>query len=267
MSDRWGIPLPPQGQVNLSQAGVIVDSKRIFVTTNGARGGTMQERTGLVIESSGGSGPATEIRSCEDRLLYEMAAPGFGSTLADSYHSPRQLLGATPEELVAAGIPEDAAQRLLASLEISRRARAPKTLPAVVSPDHAAAYLLEVLADCPQERVAALALDAGHTVLSTKVVFAGGLDRSVVDPKVLFSDLIRQRAAAFVLAHNHPSGNLEPSRHDIAVTERLHSGADLLELTFLDHLIISGDRWLSMRVSDYLPPLDPRATYYVSIAL
>ncbi len=200
----------------------------------------------------------------EARLLYEIAAPGYGSLLADSFGSPRALVGVGFEELESAGIPSEIARRLLACWEIFRRARSDSRGPLVRCPDDAASHLIELVGDCPQERVAVLPLDCSHAVLTAKVVFQGGLDRSVVDPKIIFSELLRQRAGAFVMAHNHPSGNLDPSRHDVSVTERLASAAELLDIAFLDHLIISGDRWVSMRELGCLSPLDVKSAYYLS---
>jgi DNA repair protein RadC len=224
----------------------------------------MAKRADTLIESSGGSDPIFELRSCDDQWLYELAAPGFGSILADTYSSPRELLGADPTELISVGLSEEVATRMLASWEILRRARAPRSGEPIKAPDDAAEYFFEMLADCAQERVAALALDSAHAVISARIVFSGGLDRSIVDPKILFSELIRLRAPAFVLAHNHPSGNLDPSTHDIAVTERLQSAADLLDVAFLDHLIVSGERWCSLRALGILPPLGSRPSYCVS---
>ncbi len=206
---------------------------------------------------------AGDLTTLSQRALYERAAPGYGSLLFEEYPCPRSLLEANPDDLRAIGLPADAVSRLTACWEIVRRARAPRKGPSVRSPEDAAAHLLELIGDSPQEKVAVLALDAAHYPISAKVVFAGGLDRSLLDPKVLFSELLRVRAAAFVLAHNHPSGNLDPSRHDITVTDRLESAADLLDVSFLDHLIVCGDRWLSLRGLGHLEPLLGRGDRYL----
>ncbi|MER3522314.1 MAG: hypothetical protein C4317_09235 [Acidimicrobiia bacterium] len=143
-------------------------------------------------------------------------------------------------------------------------ARARCVEPVVRSPDDAAPHFVALLADSPQERVAVLSLDAAHGPISARVVFSGGLDRSIIDPKILFSGLLRERACAFILAHNHPSGSLDPSRHDIAVTDRLRTCAEFLDIAFLDHLVIGGDRWTSMRERGYLGASDSKDWGYLA---
>ncbi|MER3395815.1 MAG: hypothetical protein C4318_08550 [Acidimicrobiia bacterium] len=206
----------------------------------------------------------SEIRSADDASLYSMALPGYGTTLAASFPCMRSLAGADSTELIAAGVCESEARRLLASWEILRRARARCVEPVVRSPDDAAPHFVALLADSPQERVAVLSLDAAHGPISARVVFSGGLDRSIIDPKILFSGLLRERACAFILAHNHPSGSLDPSRHDIAVTDRLRTCAEFLDIAFLDHLVIGGDRWTSMRERGYLGASDSKDWGYLA---
>ncbi len=195
--------------------------------------------------------------------LYERAAPGYGSVLFEEYPCPSSLVEAAPAELRAVGLPAEVVSRLTACWEIAKRARSPRKGPSVRSPQDAAAHLLEHVGDSLQEKVAVLALDAAHNPIYAGLVFVGGLDRSLLDPKVLFCKLLKVGAAAFVIAHNHPSGNLDPSRHDIAVTERLESAAELLDVTLLDHLVVCGDRWLSLRQLGHLEPLFGRGDRYL----
>jgi DNA repair protein RadC len=73
----------------------------------------------------------------------------------------------------------------------------------------------------------------------------GGIDQSIVDTRILFSIALDHLATAIVVAHNHPSGNLKPSRQDIQITESLKNGGELLNIKLLDHLIISQDSFFS----------------------
>ena len=102
-------------------------------------------------------------------------------------------------------------------------------------------------ADRKQERFISLSFNGAHEVLSVRVVTIGLVNRTIVHPREVFADLIQDRAAAFAVAHNHPSGRLLPSPEDDEITERLQKAAKILGLHFLDHLIFSQSAWWSYR--------------------
>lgn len=70
----------------------------------------------------------------------------------------------------------------------------------------------------------------------------GGTSGTVVDPKIVFAAALKGMAAAIIVAHNHPSGNLEPSQTDIDLTHKLRKSGQILELPLLDHLILAPHR-------------------------
>ena len=84
-----------------------------------------------------------------------------------------------------------------------------------------------------------LLLDRSNRVMGIYQVSKGGISGTVVDPKIIFSCALKCRSSSIILAHNHPSGNLNPSQADIAITKKIKSGGELLELSVLDHLIIT----------------------------
>ena len=102
-------------------------------------------------------------------------------------------------------------------------------------------------ADRKQERFISLSLNGAHEVLSVRVVTVGLVNRTIVHPREVFADLIEDRAAAFAVAHNHPSGRLSPSPEDNEITERLLKASEILGLYFLDHVIFSASAWWSYR--------------------
>jgi DNA repair protein RadC len=104
-------------------------------------------------------------------------------------------------------------------------------------------------ADRKQERFISLSLNGAHEVLAVRVVTIGLVNRTIVHPREVFADLIQDRAAAFAVAHNHPSGQLSPSPEDDEITERLFMASNILGLHFLDHLIFSEKSWWSYRQS------------------
>jgi len=102
-------------------------------------------------------------------------------------------------------------------------------------------------ADRKQERLISVSLNGAHEVLAVRVVTVGLVNRTIVHPREVFADLIQDRAAAFVVAHNHPSGRLSPSPEDHEMTERLLKASVILGLHFLDHLVFSQTEYYSYR--------------------
>ncbi len=90
-------------------------------------------------------------------------------------------------------------------------------------------------------------LDTKHRVLRTTVLSVGTLDASIVHPREVFREAVAGGAAAIVLFHNHPSGDPEPSREDIALTERLVAAGVLMGIDVLDHVILGDARYFSYR--------------------
>ncbi|MDR0496904.1 MAG: JAB domain-containing protein, partial [Treponema sp.] len=83
--------------------------------------------------------------------------------------------------------------------------------------------------------------------LAVRIVTIGLVNRTIVHPREVFADPILDRASALVVAHNHPSGNLEPSAEDDEITSRLKAAGDILGVNFLDHLIFSENFYFSFR--------------------
>ena len=119
--------------------------------------------------------------------------------------------------------------------------------------------LVRHTADRKQERFISLSLNGAHEVLAVRVVTVGLVNKTIVHPREVFADLIQDRAAAFAVAHNHPSGRLLPSPEDDEITGRLQNAADILGLHFLDHVIFSETAWWSYRQSGKLSRKDDEA--------
>lgn len=118
--------------------------------------------------------------------------------------------------------------------------------PQVGSPEAAADLLLPLLADRDREQCTALLLDVKHRLRDVVTVSIGSIDHTFMSPREVMRDALLANAAALVLAHNHPSGDPEPSGDDRAVTERLVRAGELLGVDVLDHLVIGGSRWVSI---------------------
>lgn len=100
-------------------------------------------------------------------------------------------------------------------------------------------------ADRRQERFLCISLNGAHEVLAIRIVTIGLVNKTIVHPREVFSDPLLDRASAVAVAHNHPSGQLQPSAEDDEITRRLCSAADILGLHFLDHIIFSEQSYFS----------------------
>jgi len=99
--------------------------------------------------------------------------------------------------------------------------------------------LTEELKDKKQEYFLTLTLDGASNLIQKRTVFIGTLNHSIVHPREVFADAICDRAAGIIFVHNHPSGNVEPSGEDIAITNRLLEIGKIVGIEVIDHLIIS----------------------------
>lgn len=109
-------------------------------------------------------------------------------------------------------------------------------------------------ADRKQEYLLCTSLNGAAEVIATRVVTMGLLDRAQIHPREVFADPIAERAAAVILAHNHPSGNVQPSREDIRATRRLTAAGKLLGIPVRDHIIFSHHAWFSFAKEQMLHP-------------
>lgn len=91
-----------------------------------------------------------------------------------------------------------------------------------------------------QEQFKIMLLNRSNRVLGIADISKGGIHGTVVDPKLLFAIALKAAACSIILAHNHPSGNIQPSREDIKLTEKLIEAGKILDITVLDHIIFSG---------------------------
>lgn len=129
------------------------------------------------------------------------------------------------------------AGQIMAAFEFIRRKLAPARLrisfPADILP-----FVLQY-ADRKQEYFLCASLNGAHEVAAVRIVTIGLINKTVVHPREVFADPLIDRAAAVIAAHNHPSGNLEPSAEDREVTARLSAAGQTLGITLLDHVIFS----------------------------
>ncbi len=96
-----------------------------------------------------------------------------------------------------------------------------------------------------REYVYAIFLDRANQILGYFMVSSGGISGTVVDPRIIFQSALLSNASGIVIFHNHPSNNLTPSKADIEITTKIAKGGRILDITLLDHIIISENGYYS----------------------
>lgn len=125
---------------------------------------------------------------------------------------------------------------------------APPSPPSAPDPESAIPILRAIFEnlDADREHFVILALDAKNTARGFKATATGGSSHSVVDPRTVYRDALALGANALILAHNHPSGDPEPSPDDVTTTRRLVDAGKILGVPVRDHLILAGTRYVSL---------------------
>ena len=176
-----------------------------------------------------------------------MAIIGSGSAHADVTkiaRDVRKILGekgsnlAYEDLLKIKGLGAAKAAQLMASFELWRRQFEVSERPIIDSPEKAAEQFADIR-DKKQEYFVCLTLDGANRLIAKRVISIGTLTASLVHPREVFAEAITDRAASIIVAHNHPSGNLEPSIADKEVTERLRQAGEILGIDLLDHILIT----------------------------
>ncbi len=183
-------------------------------------------------------------------LLGTADAPGLSSDLLQQFGSLHQLARASKEQLMRLhGIGEAQAGRLLAVIELSRRLQTPPTDEKlrVTSPGDSANLLLPRLSHLEQEELHVILLDTRNRVLDIQAIYKGSLNTSMIRIGEIFRPAIEAPAAAIIVAHNHPSGQADPSPEDVDVTRKIVQAGQLLDITVLDHLIIGQGVYVSLK--------------------
>lgn len=129
------------------------------------------------------------------------------------------------------------ASQILAGFELARRYMVKESIKITGAKD--VLPLLDDIASKQQEHFVCISLNGANEVIERRIVTVGLLDKSQVHPREVFADVISDRAASVVFAHNHPSGELSPSSSDLKIHEQLTEAGKILGIRILDHIIVS----------------------------
>lgn len=132
--------------------------------------------------------------------------------------------------------------QFVADVNVSRKQSA-----RVDGPASAAMHLMPELAWSSKEKFAVVVMDVKHLILTTEIVSVGTSTTCLADPKEIFGVVLKHKGVYMIVAHNHPSGSLEPSPEDIQLTRQLLQAGKFMNLPVLDHLIIGNGDYISLR--------------------
>ncbi len=145
------------------------------------------------------------------------------------------------------GIGEAKAVSIAASLELGRRRQmgGPLDKAVIKTSRDIADYLRGRLADYSYEVFAVIFLNRASKVNHFEIISRGGITNTIADPKVILKKALEEEATSLILCHNHPSGNLRPSRADAEITHKIKAAASYLDITVNDHIIVSDAGYFS----------------------
>jgi len=145
--------------------------------------------------------------------------------------------------LTLKGVGQGKALAVAAALELGKRRCC--HLGAHISTPEDIVPFVRHYAMCQQEHFLAVTLNGGHDIIQIHVVSVGTVNRTMIHPRDVFGEAIRENAAAVILCHNHPSGRCDPSKEDIETTNELLDAARILGIPILDHIIIDCENYFS----------------------
>lgn len=215
------------------------DRPRERLYRNGAESLSTQELLALVLGRGTAGAP---VLAQAQAILAE-----FGSLRALADSSPEQLM-----KFKGLGLAK--ACQLLACFELANRWQLEhsRTLAeakplALVSPQYVASIARSKIKARQKEHCLVLSFDVHNKLIAADLLSVGILNANLVHPRETFALAIRRNAASIMLAHNHPSGDLEPSTDDLEITTRISTAGKIMDIALLDHLIITSTHYLSFK--------------------
>lgn len=145
------------------------------------------------------------------------------------------------------GIGDAKAISVIAAMELGRRRQAENVLQQAIVKTSVQAYevLLPYLADLPYEVFMILLLNRRNQLMKAVQISTGGVSGTIVDVRIILKEAIQNLSSGIVLAHNHPSGSLQPSNEDLKITRKLKEGCKLMDILLIDHIIVGNQRYYS----------------------
>ncbi len=208
------------------------DKPREKLTAFGPKNLSMAE---LVATLLGTGTRKEEVMKMAQRIVQE-----YGEKALIYETQPRRLAEALD-------IPFSKACQIVASFELGRRFFEKRSgRPLFIRTAKQAYYYFQSMSEGKKEQLRGLYLSSRYEVIHDEVISVGSLTANIVHPREVFQPAIERGAVAVIIAHNHPSGNVQPTTDDMAVTNQLVAAGRLLGIDLLDHLIITRGKFISI---------------------
>lgn len=164
------------------------------------------------------------------------------------------LLTCSAQEFISIkGIKNAKAAKILAVCEIYKRLSKPtKKITSIKKPLDVFNLMMSDISFKKQEIFVVITLNSKNNIVSKKEIFKGSLNSSLVHPREVFKEALKDSAASIVVCHNHPSGDPTPSKEDIGVTKRIAECGKIMGIELLDHVIIGNNEYVSLKEKGYL---------------
>ena len=169
----------------------------------------------------------TEIPSTNPQLAIDLTG---GEAPLDALRSNMSLLG-----------------ELAMRYEVSTRPEGPEDPPSVNSPQDVYDLLGPEMSRLAQEQLRVLLLNTRNNVVGQRVIYQGNVNSSIVRAAEVLRHAVVEAVPSIIISHNHPSRNPDPSPEDVAITRKLKQAAELLDIELLDHVVIGGKRFVSLK--------------------
>lgn len=193
----------------------------------------------------------SESLSAEELLAHVVRSQTAARNLVHTFKTLGRLAEASLQELTKVpAVSRNRAEQVRACFELARRFRQSNSnngRRAFKRPAEVAEYLQPIMGSLKKETFRALLLNTRNQLIRCELVSLGTLNASLVHPREVFKPAVEVSAASVILAHNHPSGDPEPSREDLQLTKRLVQAAELLGIELVDHVIITATSHVSLK--------------------
>lgn len=158
-----------------------------------------------------------------------------------------RLSAISMEELLEMGLSKTAAQKLAACFRLNSLMNIQAINGEIIGCPQDAAKALSFIKNEEQEHMVVMHLNTKNKIIKKLVISKGTINSTICRPREIFKAAIRENVAAILLGHNHPSGDPSPSMEDIELTKKIKEAGDVLGIKVLDHVIVAGERFCSLK--------------------
>lgn len=184
------------------------------------------------------------------------SAVDLGRTIVNTFgNNINELAQVTIEELCTIdGIGESKATQILSAIELGKRIKQTSSIRGlkISSPTDVVKFFNMELSDSKVEKFVIVLLNTKNEIINWEIISIGSLNASIVHPREVFNRAIKRSAASIIAIHNHPSGAIEPSKEDNAITKRLFESGQLVGIPLIDHIIIGKESYYSFKEQNQL---------------